>query len=288
MIPKTIECKAFIICKIAYYSFWKFCYIIFIFQLKDFIEVNDNNWRDTVSKTVSKTVLEAYSVEREIENITYKNLFVMIAMIIGISLLGGLFLGLAFDIYGEEVLSTNLEGYYLLLFDAAVVAIILLAYKPVLHFIKSIWDVSVLKNGKTYLYLLIGFISIALSQYLMLHVFSFESAAEQKEQLGSLRIQNSIQSIIYVLSVAIITPVKEEILFRGILYRFLERKYNFLVGIIISSFIFGILHGGLLITATIMGIVLAMLYKKTQSIIPSIILHIVWNLLVSISMIVSL
>lgn len=283
-IPKTIKYKVFIICKIAYYSFWKICYIIFIFKLNDFIEINKNNWR----VTVSKTVLEAYSVERKIENITYKNLFVMIAMIIGISLLGGLFLGLAFGIYGEEALSTKLEGYYLLLFDAAVVAIVLLAYKPVLHFIKYIWDVSVLKSGKTYLYLLIGFIVIALSQYLMLHVFSFESAAEQKEQLGSLGLQNSIQSIIYVLSVAIITPVKEEILFRGILYRFLEKKYNFLVSIIISSFIFGILHGGLLITATIMGMVLAMLYKKTQSIIPSIILHIVWNLLVSISMIVSL
>ncbi|PIE93062.1 CPBP family intramembrane metalloprotease [Bacillus fungorum] len=237
---------------------------------------------------MSKTVLEAYSAERNIENITYKNLFVMIAIIIGTSLLGGLFLALAVGIYGEEVLTNKLEGYYLLLFDASVVAIVLLAYKPVLYFIKSIWDVSVLKNGKTYLYLLIGFIIIALSQYLMLHVFSFESAAEQKEQLGSFRIQNSIQSIIYVLSVAIITPVKEEILFRGILYRFLEKKYNFLVGIIISSFIFGILHGGLLMTATIMGMVLAMLYKKTQSIIPSIILHIVWNLLVSISMIVSL
>lgn len=70
---------------------------------------------------MSKTVLEAYSVERKIENITYKNLFVMIAMIIGISLLGGLFLGLAFEIYGEEALSTKLEGYYLLLFDAIVV-----------------------------------------------------------------------------------------------------------------------------------------------------------------------
>ena len=283
-IPKTIKYKVFIICKIAYYSFCKFCYIIFIFKLKDFNEKNENNWRDTVSKTV----LEAYSVERKIENITYKNLFVMIAMIIGISLLGGLFLGLAFGIYGEEALSTKLEGYYLLLFDAAVVAIVLLAYKPVFHFIKSIWDISVLKSGKTYLYLLIGFIFIALSQYLMLHVFSFESAAEQKKQLGSLGLQNSIQSIIYVLSVAIITPVKEEILFRGILYRFLEKKYNFLVSIIISSFIFGILHGGLLITATIMGMVFAMLYKKTQSIIPSIMLHIVWNLLVSISMIVSL
>jgi len=233
-------------------------------------------------------VLEAYSVERKIENITYKNLFVMIATILGFLLLGGLFLSLALGIYGEEALRDNLEGYHFLLLDAAVVVIVLLAYKPVLHFIKSIWDVSVLKNGKTYLYLLIGFIVIALSQYLTLHVFSFESAEEQKEQLGSLGIQNSIQSIIYVLSVAIITPIKEEILFRGILYRFLEKKYNFLVGIIISSFIFGILHGGLLITATIMGMVFAMLYKKTQSIIPSIILHIVWNLLVSISMIVSL
>ncbi len=283
-IPKTIKYKVFIICKIAYYSFWKFCYIIFIFKLKDFIEINENNWR----VTVSKTVLEAYSVERKIENITYKNLFVMIATILGFLLLGGLFLGLALGIYGEEALRDNLEGYHFLLLDAAVVAIVLLAYKPVLHFIKYIWDVSVLKSGKTYLYLLIGFIVIALSQYLMLHVFSFESAAEQKEQLGSLGLQNSIQSIIYVLSVAIITPVKEEILFRGILYRFLEKKYNFLVSIIISSFIFGILHGGLLITATIMGMVFAMLYKKTQSIIPSIILHIVWNLLVSISMIVSL
>lgn len=283
-IPKTIKYKVFIICKIAYYSFWKICYIIFIFKLNDFIEVNENNWR----VTVSKTVLEAYSVERKIENITYKNLFVMIATILGFLLLGGLFLTLALGIYGEEALRDNLEGYHFLLLDAAIVAIVLLVYKPVLHFIKSIWDVSVLKSGKTYLYLLVGFIIIAVSQYLMLHVFSFESAAEQKEQLGSLGIQNSIQSIIYVLSVAIITPVKEEILFRGILYRFLEKKYNFLVSIIISSFIFGILHGGLLITATIMGMVFAMLYKKTQSIIPSIILHIVWNLLVSISMIVSL
>ena len=74
---------------------------------------------------------------------------------------------------------TKLEGYYLLLFDASVVAIVLLAYKPVFHFIKSIWDISVLKSGKTYLYLFIGFIFIALSQYLMLHVFSFESAADQ-------------------------------------------------------------------------------------------------------------
>ncbi|MEH7449629.1 CPBP family intramembrane glutamate endopeptidase, partial [Bacillus toyonensis] len=64
---------------------------------------------------MSKTVLEAYSVERKIDNITYKNLFVMIAIILGFLLLGGLFLGLAFGIYGEEALRDNLEGYYFLL-----------------------------------------------------------------------------------------------------------------------------------------------------------------------------
>ncbi len=68
-----------------------------------------------------------------------------------------------------------------------VVAIVLLAYKPVLHFIKYIWDLSVLKNGKTYLYLLIGFMVIALSQYLMLHVFSFESADRTTETIRELR-----------------------------------------------------------------------------------------------------
>ncbi|MBJ8082522.1 CPBP family intramembrane metalloprotease [Bacillus cereus group sp. N14] len=235
-----------------------------------------------------KTVLDAYNAEREVDNITYKNLVVTIASILGFSLLGGLFLALALGIFGEEVLRAHLEGYYLLLFDAAVVTIVLFAYKPVLHFIKNIWDVSVLKNGKTYLYLLIGFIIIELTQYVMLELFSFESAEQQRDQLGSLGLQNSLQSIIYVLSVAIITPIKEEILYRGILYRFFEKKYSFLVGIIISSFIFGILHGGFPVTAMIMGIVFAMLYKKTQSIVPSIILHIVWNLLVSISMIVSL
>ncbi|UYX51743.1 CPBP family intramembrane metalloprotease [Bacillus thuringiensis] len=238
---------------------------------------------------MSKIVLDAYNAEREVDNITYKDLVVMIVSILGFSLLGGLFLALALGIFGEEALRANLEGYYLLLFDAAVVTIVLFAYKPVLHFIKNIWDVSVLKNGKTYLYLLIGFIVIALTQYAMLELFSFESAEQQRNQLGGETLQNSlIQSIIYVLSVAIITPIKEEILYRGILYRFFEKKYSFLVGIIISSFIFGILHGGFPITAMIMGIVFAMLYKKTQSIVPSIILHIVWNLLVSISMIVSL
>ncbi|PQZ56605.1 CPBP family intramembrane metalloprotease [Bacillus sp. MYb209] len=238
---------------------------------------------------MSKTVLEAYSVEERTDNLTYKNLLVMIASIFGFLLIGGLFLVLALGIYGEEAIRNNLEVYYLTLFEAAVVTIVSFAYKPVLHFIKNIWDISVLKNGKTYLYLLIDVIIICLSQYLMFDVFSFESPEKQQEQLGNIPLQNGIiQSVIYILSTDIITPVIEEILFRGILYRFLEKKYNFLIGIMGSSFIFGILHDGYPITAMMMGIVFAMLYKKTQSIVPSIILHIAWNLLVSISMIASL
>lgn len=109
-----------------------------------------------------KIVLDVYNVEREVDNIIYKNLVVMIVSILGFLFLGGLFFVLVFGIFGEEVLCVNLEGYYLFLFDVVVVIIVLFVYKLVFYFIKNIWDVFVLKNGKIYLYLLIGFIIIVL------------------------------------------------------------------------------------------------------------------------------
>ncbi|WP_084019078.1 CPBP family glutamic-type intramembrane protease [Desulfuribacillus alkaliarsenatis] len=52
-----------------------------------------------------------------------------------------------------------------------------------------------------------------------------------------------------------------------------------LLGLIISSLIFG-LFAGYSISATIMGFVLVILYKITNSIIPSMVLHALWNLTV--------
>ncbi|WP_412097843.1 type II CAAX prenyl endopeptidase Rce1 family protein [Bacillus mycoides] len=54
-----------------------------------------------------------------------------------------------------------------------------------------------------------------------------------------------------------------------------------------SSVIFGLLHGGLPITAMSMGIVVAILYQKTKSILTGIISHITFNLIVGLLKVLS-
>lgn len=238
---------------------------------------------------MKEAVLNMDNKERNKLNLTYKDLLVIVVSVFGTSFVVGMFLALAVGVYGEKAVNNIFKGYHLLLVDAVVVMLVLFLYKPARYFISDIWNVSALKTGKTYVYIVLGFIVMALTQYVMLGLLGVESTEQQRSQLGVETLKNSVvQSVIYILSVAVITPVKEEIMYRGILYRFLEKKYHFLVGIIVSSVVFGLLHGGFPVTAMIMGMVLAILYKKTQSIFPSIILHITWNLIVSIIAILSL
>jgi hypothetical protein len=238
---------------------------------------------------MSNVLLHSSITEHKKVNFTYKNLFTVIFSILGIMFLEGMFLALAAGIYTEGKIENVIEGYYLLIIDAILIMIFIFLYKPVRNYIRYIWDLSVLKKPKTYVYLLIGFLVIALSQYVILNLLGFESAEQQRDQLGVTTLKGDFfQCVLYIFSVAIITPIKEEVLYRGILYRFFEGKYNFIIGMIISSVVFGLLHGGFPITAIIMGMVFAMLYKKTQSIFSSIVLHISWNFLASVLTILSL
>ncbi|UOX99369.1 CPBP family intramembrane metalloprotease (plasmid) [Bacillus cereus] len=238
---------------------------------------------------MSNVLLHTSITENKKVNFTYKNLFTVIFSILAIMFLEGMFLALAAGIYTKGKIENVIEGYYLLIIDAILIMIFIFLYKPVRNYIRYIWDLSVLKKPKTYVYLLIGFLVIALSQYVILNLLGFESAEQQRDQLGVTTLKGDFfQCVLYIFSVAIITPIKEEVLYRGILYRFFEGKYNFIIGMIISSVVFGLLHGGFPITAIIMGMVFAILYKKTQSILPSIVLHISWNFLASVLTILSL
>ncbi|MFB6649263.1 CPBP family intramembrane glutamic endopeptidase [Bacillus toyonensis] len=237
---------------------------------------------------MTEVLLNVNNKENKVRCFTYKNLLVTFLSVLGFSFLSGMFLALAAGIYGEEALKSITQGYYILVIDAIVTMLVVLFYKPTRNFIMDIWNISVLKTPKTYGYILLGFIIISISQYVILSLLGFESAEQQRNQLGVANLQNSvIQNIIYIFSIAFITPIKEEVMYRGIFYRFLEKRHNFIVGILVSSLVFGLSHGGLPITATIMGIVFVILYKKTNSILPSIILHVIWNLIVSIITILS-
>lgn len=79
--------------------------------------------------------------------------------------------------------------------------------------------------------------------------------------------------------VVFLGPLVEEVVYRGILYSPLRKKYGPVKAIIIASLFFGIGHPNWP-KAFVIGIVLTTLYEKTESIISTYIAHSTINLLV--------
>ncbi|HEY8890966.1 MAG TPA: type II CAAX endopeptidase family protein [Clostridium sp.] len=91
----------------------------------------------------------------------------------------------------------------------------------------------------------------------------------------------SVSPIILLLSVAVIAPVYEEILFRGILLKGMANKLNPAVALVISALFFALVHMNIPqgINAFLLGLVIGFIYLKTESIYLSIFAHFVNNFL---------
>lgn len=90
---------------------------------------------------------------------------------------------------------------------------------------------------------------------------------------------NSITEIIlYIIAVALVPAFAEEFAFRGIFMGVL-RKYGNTFAIITSSIIFGAMHGNItqIVFAFILGLIFGYIDCKTNSIIPSIVVHFINN-----------
>ncbi|MCP4180065.1 MAG: CPBP family intramembrane metalloprotease [bacterium] len=88
-------------------------------------------------------------------------------------------------------------------------------------------------------------------------------------------------ALVFIFSV-LIAPFIEEIVFRRVIFTFIERMFGILPAIIATSLIFAFLHGGIIqiIPLFILGSVLQYLYIKYNSIYPSILLHSFHNLII--------
>lgn len=102
--------------------------------------------------------------------------------------------------------------------------------------------------------------------------------------------QEYIEMIISVLFISgIVAPIVEEIIFRGVLLKYIEDKTNIFVAIISTSVLFSLVHlfNGklvgldfylLIIAGTIAGIMYGIACYKYSSIWASISLHMFWNI----------
>ncbi|MGE5527451.1 MAG: lysostaphin resistance A-like protein [Methanosarcina sp.] len=86
---------------------------------------------------------------------------------------------------------------------------------------------------------------------------------------------------VQVLLIAVLAPISEEICFRGMLYGGLRERLPRLAAALLSGVIFGGLHALTGVTAVppliVFGFLLSLLYEKTGSIVPGIILHMLNN-----------
>lgn len=84
-----------------------------------------------------------------------------------------------------------------------------------------------------------------------------------------------------IFCIAILGPILEELLFRGAITKALLQEYNPTKAIVISALVFGIIHINPIqvVSATLIGFLLAWVYYKTASLIPCIIIHIINNTL---------
>ena len=78
---------------------------------------------------------------------------------------------------------------------------------------------------------------------------------------------------------AVIVPIIEEVMFRGVLYRWLRKFSSMTMAVGLSSIVFGMVHGivHLIPALTILGVVLAWSYERTGSLWAPILIHGIFN-----------
>ncbi|WP_386057950.1 CPBP family intramembrane glutamic endopeptidase [Thalassobacillus hwangdonensis] len=85
-------------------------------------------------------------------------------------------------------------------------------------------------------------------------------------------------------SVIVLVAIYEEVIFRGMVQHWLTNKVGSIVAILITSVLFGWMHGDYELFGMTMGIAFGFIYHLKRSLSAAILLHMLWNLISSFSM----
>lgn len=135
---------------------------------------------------------------------------------------------------------------------------------------------------KSLLCLFLAYLMITAAIVAALHLLKFFARSTKKpnDKTGN----NSASqlddfSVAGLFAYAVLVPIAEEVVFRGVLYGWLRQDMSPTASTLISSIAFGLAHGISLngIMTFFHGIGLAILYEKSGSILPGIVVHAVNN-----------
>ncbi len=91
--------------------------------------------------------------------------------------------------------------------------------------------------------------------------------------------------LVSLLTVGIVAPFTEEFIFRGVIFKTLNKNISIIWTIIIQAVFFGLVHGNLIqgTYATLLGLVFGYITYKTRSLWPAVVMHMTNNTIAIIS-----
>ena len=185
------------------------------------------------------------------------------------------------------------EDISTLLIDIMTLFMLMIMIRPSREYIKSLFkDYKKCLNIKEIIgrYINSSIINMGLS-YLLIGAFIFINVNIANEILNTSSSQDMLYSgsiIINSISIVIIAPILEEIIYRKVIFKRLAKKTNVVIGIILSSIIFGLCHASdSMVFAILFGVILCVLYKKYNNILIPMSLHFFNNLMSTILLLTS-
>ena len=131
-------------------------------------------------------------------------------------------------------------------------------------------------------------LSIALLWGGLLQALGHEMVPQQAVSLFLNALQNdeSLLKFLIMVNVVVMAPWVEELLFRGLLFRWLLGYRSVLASAILSGVFFGVIHDALtsIVPIACLGVALAWLYHRTGSLLTSVVFHTVFNAIMTILM----
>lgn len=102
----------------------------------------------------------------------------------------------------------------------------------------------------------------------------------QEQDIAFTTASTVVEMVLAFMALIIIAPIVEETLFRGLLFPSLAQRFGVVAAAVMSSVLFGAIHAQLnvAIVTFLLGLLLAWLYYKTDSLWPAIMLHSLKNL----------
>ena len=122
----------------------------------------------------------------------------------------------------------------------------------------------------------------------LLQALGHEAVPQQAVSLflNALQDNQSLLKYLIMVNVVVMAPWVEELLFRGLLFRWLLGYRSVLASAILSGVFFGVIHDALtsIVPIACLGVALAWLYHRTGSLLTSIVFHTVFNAIMTILM----